>query len=181
MPATSFWLHGIAVAVLSERLAQRTRAADVRQAFTAGLLHDVGKLVIGDFLEQESGAVREKMQRLTFLDAEHEVLGTDHCEVGLTVAQRWSLPPEVGQAARWHHAPESAQAHQSTVDVVHVANVLAQSFGLGTDIGELSRHFSSEAAGRLGLDREGLDRLMGESFDDVMTYAHVMGEPQGGA
>lgn len=178
MPAVTFWLHAMTVAVLSEAIAQRTRAADARMAFTSGLLHDVGKLVIGEFLAEDKTAVREKLETLSMIETEQRCLGTDHCVVGLAVAEKWKLSSESASVNRWHHAPDKAMVHRPLVDIVHVADVLAHSFGLGTDIGELQRRMYPESLKNLKISRVVLDHLVGSCFDEVLTYADVFGEAQ---
>lgn len=174
--SSAFWMHCVAVAVLSERLAREAHFACAPGAFTAGLLHDLGKLVIGDFLAEEGESLLARLQQddLTFVSAEHAALGTDHALVGLEVARRWNLPDEVAQVARWHHEPTEAAGE--LVAVVHVANALAHSFGYGTDSGELHRSLSPAAVARLGLRQSQLERVVSQSFDEITTSAELLGQ-----
>jgi len=178
IPSTAFWLHSIAVAVLSERLARKAKLDCGPHAFTAGLLHDLGKLVICEFLADEARALLASLEerQLTFVVAEHHALGTDHAEVGEEVARRWRLPEEIAAVARWHHQPERAPSHRALVAVVHVANALAHSYGYGTDAGELHRALCPEAVARLGLKPSAIEQVVGQSFDDIFTSAEQLGD-----
>ncbi len=170
----TFWIHSIAVGVLSEEIA-RTSGMQLREeSFVAGLLHDIGKLVTSTFLETEAKALAESLEEksLLFLEAEREVMDADHCMIGETVAQRWDLPPCIAAVARWHHDPsgmESADAEilQPLVDAVHLADSLAHALGYGTDIGELSRRIDSEAMKRLDLSMSELEEAASRAAGEI--------------
>ncbi len=102
----SFWRHSIAVAFRASELAGKSRRLDVPSAFTAGILHNMGRLAMFYFdpagLDQ---AVAETMRsNRPLAEVEAEMLGLDHCEVGGRLAEKWHLPVEVADAIRDHHA-----------------------------------------------------------------------------
>jgi len=161
--ASDYWLHNTAVAVLSEELAGELKLRLPSQTFTAGLLHDIGKLVISTFVEDASEAILRRMRlaRLSFDEAESEVLGMDHAEAGALVAEAWDLPEGLITAIRYHHCPESAPEgpHRILADLVHVGDALAHSIGLGADAGELARKVDSKVTHRLNLKPQRLERV----------------------
>lgn len=107
LSASQFWEHSVEVAVLSDRLGREAGFTYPDLAFTAGLLHDLGKAVVSTWLDLElSIAVPEGA--LTSLALEQQLLGTDHAQCGELLAQKWNLPKEIIGAARWHHEPASA-------------------------------------------------------------------------
>ncbi|HVP68848.1 MAG TPA: HDOD domain-containing protein [Anaeromyxobacteraceae bacterium] len=179
MEARAFWLHCVAVAVFAERLAKEARAQSPDLLFTSGLLHDVGKLVISAFVQRESPTILVRARHgMDFSAAEREVLGVDHAEVGAHVAAAWRLPEPVAWAARWHHRPAEAPqgVDRTLVDLVHAADVLAISLGLGCDAGELARSVDEEAFSRLGLRVRRLEHVAGEGLQAVKELAAALGE-----
>lgn len=110
----TFWRHSIAVAFRAADLVEQARDRDVATAFTAGILHDMGRLAM--FYADPAGmdqAVAEAIRRGEPLDAvEHELLGFGHCEVGEALAERWTLPAPVREAIAEHHSnpPEGSLA-----------------------------------------------------------------------
>lgn len=103
------------------------------KTFTAGVLHDIGKLV-------ESGCFPERFEELIrstraaaglLIDAENTELGANHQQVGCYLAEWWNLPGFVLSTVRWHHNPKCAHEHGKIVEAIHVANVLVQRFGVG--------------------------------------------------
>ena len=131
------WLHGAA-----SKLAARTLAAECPRAKipsiaeTAALLHDVGKLLISRCLKADVRDLAEhaRAKALTFLEAERELLGTDHAAVGAAMAVAWRFPPEVSDAIRRHHSPPFSNSC-AVLDAVCLANVVAKTIeaGLGAD------------------------------------------------
>jgi putative nucleotidyltransferase with HDIG domain len=154
LDANQLWEHSMAVAICAEKIAGGRRPTCQPNAFTAGLLHDVGKVLLGTFVEVDDQPIKElvELDRLTFNEAERMVLGVDHAEVGAHLLERWNLPPEVSGSARWHHEPSRAGAdQQNMVDLVHVADVICLNCGWGLGSDGLQYRLDEEAARRLGL------------------------------
>jgi putative nucleotidyltransferase with HDIG domain len=181
--AHSFWQHSVAVAVFCQKLLKNSlggQAPDL--AFTAGLLHDLGKLVICFFLEEKASEVQSvlDMGKLTYVNAERKALGTDHAEVGIAVARKWSLPHAVGIAARWHHQPDQApDADRQLANGVHVANCLAHTFGFGADVGELHRSIQPSAMSELRLTVKDLERIASESLGEIYDLSAALASAKG--
>jgi HD-like signal output (HDOD) protein len=155
----AFWRHcvsvGIGVNVLYERCKpnlQRRYGKDLMHL--AGLLHDVGKIVLEPhFHASFVAAVRAAGEkRLPLAQAEVEELGTDHAEVGAWLAMRWNQPPEVLQAVRWHHHPGMADVeHQELVMLVHSANHICNLEKIGDGGDTVAPTFHQATWTRLGL------------------------------
>lgn len=180
--SATFWLHSVAVAVLSERLAIELSVTRPDLTFTAGLLHDLGKLAIGVFVAESSGEILAKVRGgRPFVSAERDVLGVDHGEVGEAVAKAWKLPEAVEDAARWHHAPGRApERNRRLVDLVHLADALAHALGLGADAGELARTVDAGAESRLDVRARRLERVAGSSLDEIRDMARLFAPAPGG-
>lgn len=173
-----FIRHGVAVGVLSERLAREIKGVDRDVAFTMGLLHDLGKLVVGVFLATESQRAQDclRNEQLSFEEMETEVLGTDHGEVGYEIARQWHLPPEVAIAARWHHTPMAAPdpAAQRLASLVHVADAMAHLFGYGEDAGDLRRRVDDTVPAQLGLTEDQLATIAGSTMESIEEFARAL-------
>jgi HD-like signal output (HDOD) protein/CheY-like chemotaxis protein len=120
--------HSLATAKTAKRISQleRQERRIVDESFTAGLLHDVGRLVlINNLSEQYAAAVaRSRAAALPLIDVEREVFGATHAEVGGYLLGLWGLPVSLAEAAVFHHAPhESGNRAVSSLTSVHVANV----------------------------------------------------------
>ncbi len=152
--ADGLWEHSIAVAICAEQLAQALDLKDLEAAFTAGLLHDMGKVVMGTFVEIDDEPIKEIMRTddLSFNEAEQMVMGIDHAEVAGELLEAWNLPPDVVEAARWHHRPgESKEEYRQLVDLIHLADVLCINVGWGMGSDGLQYRLDEKASDRLGL------------------------------
>ena len=159
-----YWRHSVGVALCARELA-RTLRLDTDVAFTAGLMHDLGRLALAS---QAPAALAEVLRRrnevdCTMLDAERATLATDHASVGEQVAARWHFGPAIVEAIRFHHEP-AASPRASVVDVVHVADAIAHALDLAGDPQEMVPPLDAEAWNRIGLT-EGQALLLLESTE----------------
>jgi len=128
---TQVWSHSLRVARLAKRIAELEGASDkiIEEAFTAGLLHDVGKMIMAEnpankYLELLSQVHREKR---SLVEAEQQLLNATHAEVGAYLLDLWGLPAPLVEAVAYHHAPsQSSEEVFSALTSVHVANALEQ-------------------------------------------------------
>ena len=182
--SATFWRHCAAVAIISEKLAAITGHVPPSDAFTPGLLHDLGKLVISAYLaetkDQIMSGIREGKQ--TMVGLEGRVLGLDHTEIGTMIAIRWNLPDEIILATRWHHRPDGLpdEAARNLVEIVHVADALAHSLGYGADVGELARAVSPEVEKKMKLKVEQLEKIASETAETIHEAGSLFGALQGG-
>ena len=158
LPPGELWRHSVAVSVTSEGLMKELGLEVDDEIFTAALLHDLGKLVLGEFVAEDLETIRSIAAKgIPFQMAEREVLGTDHAEIGARLLDAWSFPPRLVGAVRWHHEPDSADEPSSLIDIVHVANVLCLMLGIGTGVEGLQYEPSASATRRLGLKPKQLE------------------------
>lgn len=183
LASDDYWRHCIAVAVMGENIAKELGFAAPDLVFTAGLLHDIGKLVIGSFLDAASAELGAQLEApdLSFVDAERAALGNDHCEIGATVAQHWDLPEAIALCCQWHHQPSAApdSPHRLLVDLVHAANGLAHMMGWGADKGELRRNVDPSVVERLGIKARRLEAVVGLSMQQIEEMSRFLNSEKG--
>ncbi len=159
------WRHSIAVSVAAECLVKELNIDAAEEIFTAALLHDVGKLILGDFVNDDYPKIEKALtQGISFEIAENIVLGTDHADVGAQILAKWSIPESIIKAVRWHHAPESADESNTMLDIVHVANMLCLMIGIGVGREGLSYQPSGEVVKRLGLETAHLEKVASQTL-----------------
>lgn len=159
------WRHSIAVSVVAEGLSKELGVTGVDEVFTAALLHDVGKLVLGIFIQENTSSVDdESMRGVSFEKVERRLFGTDHAEIGAQILTNWSFPETIVSAVRWHHDPDAADEPSNLIDIVHIANVLCLMIGIGIGREGLQYIPSEAATQRLGLKGEQLEMVAAQAI-----------------
>jgi putative nucleotidyltransferase with HDIG domain len=125
----NFWRHSLYCALISRHLARVAGRCDPDALFTAGLLHDIGELVIFNRLPEPAKAalllVLDSQDELPVHQAERQIIGFDHSEVGGELARQWNLPPLLEECIAHHHDIASAKRHPREVALVYLGNILA--------------------------------------------------------
>ncbi|MBL0714172.1 MAG: HDOD domain-containing protein [Desulfosarcina sp.] len=174
LSAGELWRHSIAVSVAAEGLVCELGLKSDDDIFTAALLHDVGKLVLGQFIDDDYAALEAAAgNTVSFELAEKEVLGTDHAEVGARILKQWSFPEALVHVVRWHHNPEMAEAIHQTTDIVHVANMLCLMMGIGVGREGLQYQPSPVVTRRLGIKPFHLEKLASQTIQSMNDLAGV--------
>jgi putative nucleotidyltransferase with HDIG domain len=168
--------HSIWTAVAARELAMLLEVKDVDTVFTAGLLHDLGLILLDPFIaeNQDSFATIMDEQSMAFDKAEKEVLGMDHAEAGAMILNNWHLGSNISSAVRWHHAPDQADQYQSLVYLVHLGDMLALSEGVGTGIYGLQFSVSPEPVKALGLKKHHLEYTASKTLDKMRELEAIL-------
>jgi putative nucleotidyltransferase with HDIG domain len=132
-----FWRHTMGTAIAAQQIA-RLLALDEDMAFTAGLMHDMGRLALAAYYATPFAAAIAA-QRATdgeLLQAERDVLGVDHAAVGALLAEQWHFPPDVTRAIAEHHdlpGVEAGHGRPTMAEIVHVADAVVHALDLAGD------------------------------------------------
>ncbi len=168
------WYNALTCAVYAKHIAQRERVADPELAFTGGLLRDIGKLVLGEFVganyqEIEQIALNEQID---FTEAEEKVIGFNHSLVGTRVAEKWNLPSTLVNVIRYHHKPIKLPANipadeAKVITAVHLADVFTRMIGRGVGSDGLMYSLDTDALTKAGIKIDGdyLERMLSELID----------------
>ncbi len=177
LQAGELWRHAIAVSVAAEGLVRELKIKAAEEIFTAALLHDIGKILLGQFVQEDLGKIELAMaEGLSFEIAEAVVLGVDHAQVGAQVLTRWSFPPDIVHAVRWHHAPDKAERPHTILDVVHAANMLCLMIGIGVGRDGLNYEPSADVTRRLGLETAHLEKVASQTLQWTNDLANSLAQ-----
>lgn len=127
------WEHSLGCAVVCSVLAKRLGVADPEEVSTAGLIHDLGKVAIKMELPQEYEEISALVtgRGLSRREAEQEVLGLDHAEVGGWLAKSWNLPAKLVEPISYHHQPGQAGDQRLSAAIIHFADIVIRGLGYG--------------------------------------------------
>jgi len=173
------WRHSVAVALASAAFAERLsiqKQASV--AFTAGLLHDVGKVVLSEHVAADFRRIVDRVthDRITFLEAENDVLGMTHCEVGARVAVSWQLPDQITRSIALHHGPSRSDANDPVLDAVYLANSVCQMMGIGLGSDGLAYRADATVLERHGLAESDLELIGAQTVLDLRSVEESLSQ-----
>ncbi|WP_028318485.1 sensor domain-containing diguanylate cyclase [Desulfobulbus elongatus] len=176
-----FWERSLVEAAAAKLIFEQVTNTDAEEAFTCGLLQNIGQLVLAVTLPQQYGQVLERTARSSghaasnaeSAEAELDILGISHAEVGYAVAEAWGLPESLLLPIKYHHQPLAFQGsnlrHQQTIRTAHLANLLAELFYSDTPE-HYHKQFRAEAKQLLGLKVLGVNTVL-KMIDKVIDQS----------
>jgi putative nucleotidyltransferase with HDIG domain len=148
------WEHSVAVALMSQILSRKIQSREDPVLYTAALLHDVGKLILGEYVHEsfEKIMYRVKQGKCSFLEAEEAILGINHADLGGRIATHWNFPADIRDAIAYHHRPDLLmEQDKKNAWLVYL---------------------SDQACLMMGIDG-GIDALAHKGLEDVMQYFNL--------
>ena len=142
--------------MISERIAEMTGKASPDVAYTAGLLHDIGKVVLDQFMESAYPLFYRRTQEgvRSLIKEEKEVFGITHPEAGEMLAEKWSLPEVISAVIRHHHKPEDAREYSDLAHIVYLADLLMSRFMVGHELERINTMPLVKRLDKIGLSIE---------------------------
>ena len=164
------WKHSMLTAMAARSLCRKLKLPFGDIAFTAGLLHDIGKLVISIYVQEVGAYLIEKVSaaKLSYVELEEKVIGYNHATVGGFLAKGWNLPGDLVESISFHHAPSLAKNHTDLASVIHVANGLASTLGIGGGVDSFLNPIQQDALDRLTVKESDLEQLMADLGDFIL-------------
>jgi len=175
----AFWVHSLAVASTSRLIATKIRLPAVEDIFVGGLLHDIGKLILDQFVHEKFVEVFKRVQEKNILikDAEAEVLdGVNHSQIGGWLAMKWKLPTPLVQMVGLHHRPALGDQLIKPIACIHLADILVRSCDIGTGGDKKIPMISKEAWEALGLNEQDIALIMATMEEELTDTEKILNE-----
>jgi putative nucleotidyltransferase with HDIG domain len=165
----AFWRHSIGAGACSRVIARRLGQANLEEFFIAGLLHDIGKVALDTHLPEDFAKVAARVSQadVTMLEAEADVLGVTHAEVGGWLLSRWNLSQNLVDAVAHHHNPALAGENMRAAAIVHLGDILARALQIGSGGDRRMPPLSEAAWSVLGLAPDAFPALLQESWTEA--------------
>jgi len=164
-----FWLHSIACGAASQAIAKFIGSSEKEECFIAGLVHDVGKIILCQYLpEQFKSIIHQTRQKQSlFYQSEKELFDITHQEIGGYLAERWNLPPNLQNAIMYHHIPMPSRENYLTTAIVHCADIFVRALDYGNGGDEKIPLMSDNVWKNLGLDTLSIPSLFEGIHDEI--------------
>jgi len=172
------WKYSVLSALIARELAENKGIGETHLIFTAALLKDIGKVIldqyVGDAFEQINTTVLE--QNLTFREAEKQIIGIDHAELGGMVAKSWNFSSKMVEIIQNHHQPQESSISEIESSIVYLADIICMMMGVGGGLDGLAYRFHKEVVKRLQFTDRDLQEVMamfGEKLEHVESLVSM--------
>jgi len=161
MDSGDLWKHALATAECARLLAKQNFPGLADTAFTAGLIHDCGKLILDKYIFERQRYFEDFMNygQRPFQEAEKQVFGFDHAEIAADVCEKWQMPKNIAATIKYHHSPASG-SRGDLVKIVHAADAIALSSGIGAGIDSMMYDIDEAIMDLFSLNRSDIDRYI---------------------
>jgi len=178
LKAGELWKYSLSSALIAKELAEKKKIKETHLIFTAALLKDIGKVILNQYVRDSYKKINTLVteQGLTFREAEKEVIGIDHAELGGIVAETWKLSPKMVEIIRNHHLPHESSISEFESSIVYLADTLCMMIGIGVGSDGLAYRSHQEIAECLELTEKDLQEIMagfGEKIQEVEALVNI--------
>ncbi|MBN1522184.1 MAG: HDOD domain-containing protein [Candidatus Aureabacteria bacterium] len=166
----AFWKHSIGCGAASRILAKRLNIKELEEAFIAGLLHDIGLIILDQFVHEEFVKVMKQVKEKDILirDAEKELLdGVTHNDLGAWLGRKWNMAPALIEVIEAYPNPSSASDNYLLVSIVHAADILTRALDIGSGGDNRIPKINKSAWEKLGIDMADLPSILQEIVDSA--------------
>ena len=124
--------------------------------------HDIGKIILDQYFFDEFNIIMDKVinEDMQFIDAENEILGFNHAQVGGIIAREWNLPEILIESILFHHQPEKAKENPELVSIIHIADCICSMIGQGSSANIMAGRINRFAISSIKLQRDDVDRII---------------------
>lgn len=175
------WRHSLATALTSQILVERTGLEMGGAAFTAGILHNLGKVAISQYLEGADHDIDSLVKESggDLLDLERRLASVDHATAAALVTEKWLLPNEIRRAIRNHHIASNIQGDPELTAILHVADIMVQQEGIGVLVEGMALDIDTVALKRLGIVESDLEDVRAQLWSDMQRSEDLVKLGQG--
>lgn len=175
------WKYSVSSALIARELAEKKGAKETHLIFTAALIKDIGKVILNQYVKNSFDNINALVteQNFTFREAEKEVIGIDHAELGGMVAENWKFSPKMIEIIRNHHLPQESSISEFESSIVYMADTICMMMGIGGGADGLAYRFHQEVVERLCLTERDFQQIIagfGEKIQEVEAMMNVYGQ-----
>ncbi len=175
------WRYSVSSALIAEDLAETKRLENISLIFTSALLKDIGKVILSAYVKDSFEDINKAVQDrgLTFVDAEKEVIGIDHAELGARVAEKWNFNPAMVDIIRNHHDPDKAPPDDISIPIVYLADSICMMIGIGVGSDGLAYRYHQDIVDRLNFSDTDLQKTIASFWGKIQAVEELISLSKG--
>jgi putative nucleotidyltransferase with HDIG domain len=178
LKAGELWKYSVSSALIAREIAEKKGVKDTHLIFTAALLKDIGKVILNQYVKDSFHKINALVtkQNFTFREAEKEVIGIDHAELGGMVAENWQFSPKMVEIIRHHHQPQETSISEFESAIVYLADTICMMMGIGGGSDGLAYRFHREVVESLELTEIEFQKMVAgfvEKIEQVETMINI--------
>ncbi len=178
MKRADFWDHCFAVGLIAKLIGRNLKvtAKEIETYFIAGLLHDIGKVVLDQYMHEDFDAVLElaSLEGLSVYEAEKHIIGVTHAEIGRRIAERWKLPDIIVDCIRYHHDPQISTFAPQLAATVYLADFLCKAKRIGNSGDYNIMNFHEVLVTKYNITPDFIRTLITTTIDKEISAAQSM-------
>ncbi|MEN8257425.1 MAG: HDOD domain-containing protein [Thermodesulfobacteriota bacterium] len=169
------WKHSVACGIMAKLVIKFFDDVDPSSAFTAAILHDIGKRFMSTFIADEYDFVLAMVEKeqCSFVEAEQEIIGMDHATLGGIILEKWEFPADMKEAVESHHKPDALEKGGLTA-LVALANALVVTMGVGVGVDGLATPLNSQELARFGIGEIDLQFMMADLLGEMAKAEELL-------
>lgn len=166
------WEHSLAVAFGAKIIAGMKNQALVSEAYTAGLIHDVGKIILDPYVLEQKDEIESYMENeeKTFLDAENHFFSFNHAEIAFEICSNWSFPESINIAIKGHHNPSDSESTDLSY-ILHLADHTARFIGIGYDDDDFLYELEQGTMDYLGFKQQDMSDIVFMITENMKSFS----------
>ncbi len=175
LSAIDIWTHSIGCAITGELLARYLSFPDSSTLFTVGILHDIGKVILNLYVWSELDKIQKIAleQNITFMEAEWQVLGTDHAVIGSTLLKHWQFPALLYRAVRNHHDPD-LYVQDDISAILALANIICAILGIGVGFDSYRYIISEDLLDKFNIDNKTFNLFLIKTIKEMKKVKDIL-------
>jgi putative nucleotidyltransferase with HDIG domain len=166
------WKHSLCCAISSEIIADEVNKSLRDKSYIAGLLHDIGKLILAHYVEEDFLKIISKVEKekVSFDIAEEEIIGFSHAKLGAEILKKWGFSDEIVRAIEYHHKPDS----DFLANIVHIADAVSIMLGQGLGADGLLYKISENSFDIIGIKKEEFEKILSKTTDTINSMRLII-------
>jgi putative nucleotidyltransferase with HDIG domain len=170
------WRYSVSSALIAQDLAEKRNLTNISCLFTSALLKDIGKVILNTYMKDASDDIKAMVldKGLTFIEAEKEIFGIDHAELGAKVAEKWNFDSTMVDIIRNHHNPERSSSTDLSLPIIYLADSICMMIGVGVGVDGLAYRYQQDIVDKLNFSDIDLQKTIADFWENLKSIEELV-------